>query len=177
VSPGLRRMFSLGSGPQLPEHVRAALRGERPLAACRAHDGSWVVGTRDRLHLFGETTRVLPWEQVHRADWDDEKRRLVVVPVSGFGEPVVPHAVVLEDAADLLGLVRERVSASVVLQLRVAMDGERGFAVFGRRPPGGGSVTWGFELDEGVDPDDPEVRRRMDEALTDARGQLGLPPG
>ena len=82
-----------------------------------------------------------------------------------------------EDAVDLLGLVRERVSASVVLQRRVPVSGKRGFLVFGRRPPRGGEVAWAFELDEGVDPDDPAVRETMDRALADAQGSLGLPQG
>lgn len=175
MSPGLRGLFGLATAPRLPDEVRAALDGERPLAAARADDGTWLVGTRDRLHAVGEPAARWPWEQVLRADWDDELRRLVVVPVGDYGTPVDRRAFVLEASADLLTLVRERVSASVVLQRRVAVSGKRGFHVFARRPPRGGPVTWAFELDAGIDPEDPAVRTAMDAALADAQSSLGVP--
>jgi hypothetical protein len=174
VSPSLRGLFGRRP-PQLPDEVRSALGRERPLAAARAEDGTWLVGSRDRLHAVGETVRSWPWEQVLRADWDEDERRFELVPVGEFGHPVERPSFVLGDAADLLGLVRERVSASVVLQRRVPVLGKRGFLVFGRRPPRGGDVAWAFELDEGVDPDDPAVRSAMDRALAEAQGSLGLP--
>lgn len=175
MSPSLRGLFGVGGGPHVPDEVRAALGRERTLAAARAEDGTWLVGSRDQLHAVGETTRSWPWEQVLRADWDEDERRFELVPVGEFGRPVERRSFVLDDAADLLGLVRERVSASVVLQRRVPVSGKRGFLVFGRRPPRGGDVAWAFELDEGVDPDDPAVRSAMDRALTEAQGSLGLP--
>jgi hypothetical protein len=177
VSPDLRAWFSLGARPRVPDEVRAALHGERPLAACRSDDGSWLVGTRDRLHTVGGTTESWPWEEVLRADWDEETRRFELVPVGQYGLPVDRRSFVLDDAVDLLGLVRERVSASVVLQRRVAVRGKRGFGVFARRPPHGGGISWAFELDEGVDPHDPDVRAAMDDALAEAQGSLGVEQG
>jgi hypothetical protein len=165
----LRGAFGLGAPPRLPPEVRAALGRERSLAAAQAEDGAWVVGTRDRLHVVGEHGRSWPWEEVLRADWDEEARLLEVVPVGDYGRPVERRSFVLQDAADLLTLIRERVSASVLLQRSVAVTGKRGFRLFARRPPRGGAITWAFEMDPGVDPDDPVVRRAMDEALADAQ--------
>ena len=61
----------------------------------------------------------------------------------------------------MLELVRERVTASVVLQRHVAVSGRRGLRVIARRAPRGNApVDWFFEYDAGVDPDDAEVRAR-----------------
>ena len=174
MSPSLRGLFGLGAAPRLPQHIGEQLGGERALAAAAAEDGGWLVGTRDRLHALGDEPLAWPWEELLRADWDEEARQLEVVPVSDFGAPVGRRTFTLDGAADLLTLVRERVSASVLLQRRVQVSGRRGFRVFARRPPRGGQVTWAFELDPGVDPQDPAVRQAMDQALTDAQSSLGV---
>lgn len=176
----LRGLFGTGAAPRLPDHVSAALGRERALAAAISEDGSWVVGTRDGLHVVGEHRRTWPWEQVLRADWDEESRLLDVVPVGDYGRPVERGSFVLERSApvaDLLTLIRERVSASVVLQRAVAVTGKRGFRLFARRPPRGGAISWAFELDPGVDPDDPVVRRAMDDALAEAQTSVGVVEG
>jgi hypothetical protein len=174
VSPNLRGWFGLGSAPDVPQEVRDRMHGERVLAASAADDGTWLVGTRDGLHALGEGSTSWPWEQVLRADWDEETGQLLVVPVGEFGRPVDQRTFALDDAADLLTLVRERVSASVVLQRHVAVSGKRGFLLFARRPPGGGEISWAFEMDPGVDPADPAVRGAMDAALADARASVGV---
>jgi hypothetical protein len=73
----------------------------------------------------------------------------------------------------LLQLVRERVTNSVVLQRRVTVRGRQGFSVIARRNPAGGPIAWMHEYDAGIDPDDPEVARLADSALTEARAEVG----
>ena len=86
------------------------------------------------------------------------------------------HTATLTDPGRLLELVRERVTASVVLQRHVTLGRRRGLRVIARRAPSGaGAVQWVYEYDEGVDPDDPEVRAAADEALELARRDVGLP--
>jgi hypothetical protein len=61
-----------------------------------------------------------------------------------------------------------------VVQQRVDLARRRGFTVVGRLSPGGdGPVTWAFELDPGVDPDDPTVRAAADAALIEAQRSIG----
>ena len=118
---------------------------------------------------------VLPWEQVLRADWDEETETLQVERVEDYGQPMTPYSFVLPQPGSLLALVRERVTASVVLQRRVDLARRRGFTVIGRRAPaGGGEVTWAYEFDRGVDPQDPAVMAVADQALRDAQESLGL---
>jgi hypothetical protein len=169
------RLFS--SGPDVPGPVRATVTG-KPLAAVQAADGTWLVGTRDALHAVdgdGALQMTLRWEQVQRADWDLDTETLRVQRVEDYGQPVTATSYVIAEPGGLLPLVRERVTASVLLQRRVDLERRRGFSVIARRPPtGGGEVTWAYELDAGVDPDDPQVLAAAEVALQDAKESLGL---
>ena len=171
----MRGLFS--AGPALPAAVRKVVHG-KPLAVAEAQDGPWLVGTRDAFHAVaadGAVAAVLRWEQVLRADWDDETETLQVERVEEYGQPVTAYSFVLTEPGLLLALVRERVTASVLLQRRVDLGRRRGFSVIGRRAPGGrGEVTWSYEFDRGVDPEDPAVMAAAEAALRDARESLGL---
>ena len=116
----------------------------------------------------------MPWEQVEAADWDNETSELRVSEVGAWGDARPEHRFAIDDPGRLLELVRERVTASVVLQRHVAIDGRRGLRVIARRAPGlPTDITWVFEYDEGVDADDPAVRLAAAEALAAARGEVG----
>ena len=109
-------------------------------------------------------TARLPWEEVEAADWDHDLARLRVSEVGQWGLPRVEHALTLDDSAPgdtdrLLQLVRERVTASVLLVRHVPITGKRGVRVVGRRAPAGRSqVHWVYEYDAGIDPTDPVVQ-------------------
>jgi hypothetical protein len=144
--------------------------GERLLAWASTTDGEVVGGTREAAYVGG--VRV-PWEQVEAADWDRDTAVLQVAEVGHWGEPRVEHAVTIEEPGRFLELLRERVTASIVLQRHVAVTGRRGVRVIARRAPSGGPLLWIFEYDEGVDPDDPEVQQVADSALAAARDEVG----
>jgi hypothetical protein len=156
----------------------AGLRpGERVLAGTLADNGAtWLLGTHSALHVVREGAGVrVPWERVERADWDRDEERLVVTEVGEFGRVRPRHTFGVEEPGLLLELVRERVTASVVLQRRVPVAGKRGLTVIGRRPPAGdGEVAWAFEFDPGVDPEDPAVVAAAEAALRTAQDDLGL---
>lgn len=175
----------------VPAEVRAAAPlavGEKVLAATPAGDGSWLLGTRDALYVVPEQdpssrgaetggtdgpTRI-PWEQVERADWDRDEERFVVSEVGQFGLARPQYTFPVSEPGLLLELVRERVTASVVLQRRVAVQGKRGLVVVARRAPaGGGEITWAYEFDPGVDPDEPAVMALAEAALRSAQGEIG----
>jgi len=147
-------------------------RGERVLAF--ANDGDrWLLGTRSALVLVGEDTVRLPWETVQAADWDQDESSLTVSEVGEFGRPRSAYVFTLANPALLLQLVRERVTASVVLQRGFQVAGKRGFKVIGRRSPEGGPITWMHEYDAGIDPDEPDVAAAAAEALAQARADVG----
>lgn len=144
--------------------------GERLLAWAESADGT-VGGTRDALYLPGGTR--LPWEEVEAAGWDSEESVLKVSEVGSWGELRREHRLPIDEPGRLVELVRERVSASVVLQRHVPVDGRRGLRVIARRAPRGDRpVAWLFEYDEGLDPDDPLVRTLAEDALAAARTEV-----
>jgi hypothetical protein len=149
--------------------------GEHALAWAPVDGGGWVVGTRDALYLPAGR---LPWEQVEAADWDSELERLRVSEVGQWGEQRSEHTLTIAAGGAgtdrLLQLVRERVTASVLLVRHVPVTGRRGLRVVGRRAPGGTSaVAWFYEYDAGIDPGDPVVRAAAETALDAARADVG----
>lgn len=155
-------------------------RGERVLASAPASDGSWLIGTRRFLVLVapsaGGLLVRLPWEQVEDAAWDKDTERLTVTAIGAYGEPRPAYVFEMDDPALLLQLVRERVTASIVLQRWVAVRGRQGLTVIGRRSPAGGPVSWMHAYDRGLDPDDPEVTEIATEALAQVQSEVGEEP-
>jgi hypothetical protein len=146
--------------------------GERVLAWTEASTGEVLAGTREALYLGG--TR-LAWEDVEAADWDRETEVFRVVEVGTWGEVRGEHRFVIGEPRRLLELVRERVTASVLLVRHVPIEGRRGLRVIARRSPTGDrGVRWLYEYDAGIDPDDPVVRLAAENALADARSEVGL---
>ena len=149
--------------------------GERVLAGTLAADGTWLLGTRDAFLAVSEQapTRI-PWEHVERADWDRDEERFTISEVGEFGHERPRHEFVVSEPGLLLELVRERVTASVVLQRRVPVEGGKGFVVVGRRAPKGDSeIIWAYEFDPGVEPENPAVMARAEAALRAAKEELG----
>lgn len=167
-----------------PVHVPAAVlgtlplaQGEKVLAGTVTADGTWLLGTRDALFIapaVGEASRI-PWQQVQRADWERDSDTFVVSEVGEFGRSRPEHTFAIGDPGLMLDLVRERVTASVVLQRRVDLGGGRGLFVVARRAPrGDGEITWAYEFDVGVDPEDPAVMAAAERGLDAAVEELGL---
>ena len=161
--------------PALPREVAAKVDG-RPLAFAETVDGAWLVGTRAELVIVGPgEPRRIPWEQLEDADWDRDESRLRLTEIGQFGQPRPTYSFTLPEAEPraLLELVRERVTASIVLQRGHLVSGKRGFKVIGRRSPQGGPILWMHEYDAGIDPDDPAVAAAAEAALRQAREDVG----
>ncbi len=151
--------------------------GEKVLATATTTDGTVLAGTRDAFYVVaGDETRRVPWEQVEAADWDRDTNAFRLSEVGSWGNQRPVHTGTLPEPGRLLELVRERVTASLVLQRHVAVSGRRGLRVIARRAPSGaGGVLWVYEYDEGVDPEDETVRAAAREALEAMRRDVGLP--
>lgn len=152
-------------------------QGEKVLAGTHAGEDIWLLGTREALHVVAGApveTRI-PWEQIERVDWNRDEDRLLISEVGEFGRVRPQHEFAVSEPGLLLELIRERVTASVVLQRRVFTDGSRGLLVIGRRPPArDGEVFWSYEFDAGVDPEDPQVMAAAEAGLHAAQEELGL---
>lgn len=147
------------------------LGGEKVLAQVTADGGTVIAGTRRALHL-GE--RVLPWEQVEAADWDADEFLLRVSEVGSWGQVRRSYEFKVSEPGRILELIRERVTASVLLQRHIPIRGKAGVRVIARRAPGTTELSWMQEYDEGIDPDDPTVVAAVAEALERAQRDVGV---
>lgn len=133
--------------------------GERPLAWAIDRAGRWHVGTDRALHLAdGAGFRKLGWEQIERADWQRESERLAVIEAADWGQTERRIEIQIDEPGQLLELLRERVTKSVLTTAYARVRPRAGIRVVARRSPvGGGPVLWSYVLAEGLAPDDPEV--------------------
>lgn len=160
----------------LPEDVREQVAlgpGERLLVWAPA-GGGWVVASTHALWLPVRSRHErLGWETVDSAAWSAEEGVLAVVQAAPLGGRPRRWTVRVEDARDLLLVVKERVRATVVLSRQVPLAGDRGVTIVGRRPPGSDRLAWTVSVDEGVDLAEPAVRARVEQALRAARSDVG----
>lgn len=172
----MRRPFARSGSVPAEVLERAGLaRGDRVLARAPTADGAWLLGTRDALVIVaGQAVRV-PWERVETADWNRNEERLRVSEVGEFGQVRPVHVFSVPDPGPLLAMIRERVTASVLLQRRVTVADKQGLLVIARRSPRGrGEISWAYELDSGLDPADPAVQIAAQDGLRSAQEELGL---
>lgn len=169
------------SRSRLPSAVLSSLalrQGERALAWASDASGRWYVGTNLALHLPGPAGpapyRRVGWEDVQRADWDQESERLTIVEVAEYGDPEPADSFAVVEPGRLLELIRERVTNTVVCTVYARVRGKEGVSVVGRRSPARGEpVRWSYVLSSTLDPADPVVARVAAETLAQARGELG----
>lgn len=148
------------------QQVAGLERGERVLASAHG-PANQVVATNRRLIL---PQGAIPWEQIERASWDGDEETLYVTELSPSGSSV-RHTVAITDPGRLVDVVRELVTASVVIIRRVEIDGRKGVRVTGRRQPGG-DLTWIAALDPELDAANPEIRRQVDDAVAAVRSEV-----
>ena len=150
--------------------------GESPLAVSADREGRWHVGTaRALLVPEQDGWRRVPWEAVERATWDRESEHLIVIETADFGQPQPTYRAALPDPERLLQLIRERVTASIVIKVFEPVEGKRGITVSGRRSPhSDDDLVWSVLVDKGLDERSPQVRAAAERALAAAQSELGL---
>jgi hypothetical protein len=163
--------------PELDANVRQASGRGRDgiLAAIETRDGHWVAGTRAALYLpDGDVMRRVGWEQVERAEWNSDES---VLHVWESGPPVRRSDLALDDAGRFGQLLRERISASVLVQRHVPLVGSKGVRIVGRRSPAstGSAVSWTVVPDQGLDLEQPGLRQRAEAALAQVSDEFGGP--
>lgn len=166
---------------ELAEAVRAAatadgLSHDGILAAVEVK-GGWAAGSRSAVYLPGDAgLRRVPWERVERAEWNADDSALHVWETASFGTPMTRTDLVVDDPGRFGQLVRERINASVLVQRHVPLSGKRGVRVVGRRNPAAAQpeVTWNLVLDDGLDPGQPGVLDRAEEAMKRVRDEFGM---
>ena len=157
-----------------PVQVRARAGGGRVLAWTPSGSSS-LIATEHALVLpegVADDPRV-PWDLVLRASWELDAVEVVAQESAG-GRPVTRRVALDADPGSLPEVVRERVNASIVVQHHVELVGERGARFVARRTPGSSELRWSVVFDAGLDPRDPDLRRRADVELAALRVSLGV---
>lgn len=173
----MRRMR--GPSSRIPAGVAESLgvrRGEKVIAwGIRETPGvqgaQYVVAT-DRALYEQVSGRRIPWHLVSKAAWDEPRLDLVLIDESGA--PATPLGLTLAEANDLPPAVRDRVTDSVVVTERVDLGDGAGALMSARRGSDDGEIRWSIVFDSGLDPADPELRRRASDALVQLRDSLGI---
>ena len=167
---------------ELADRVRAAatadgMSRDDVLAAIEAPDG-WAAGTRSAVYLptNGHAVRRVPWEQVERAEWNADSSTFHLWEAAPFGTPMRRTDLVVDNPGRFGQLVRERINASVLIQRHVPLVGKHGVRVVGRRSPAAADpeVRWSLVLDNGLDPDQPGLLDRAEDALRQVREEFGM---
>jgi hypothetical protein len=133
--------------------------GERLLAWAVDREGRWHLGSDRSLHIADAAGhRRLGWEQIERAEWVGDEGRLTVVETADWGRAERRHEIALAEPGELVALLRERVTRSVLTTAYAQVRGRAGIRIVARRSPASdGPVQWSYVLAEGLDPADPEV--------------------
>jgi len=163
--------------PRLPDLPLELGERERPLAC--ATDGAqiWYVGTALALHICDASgCRRIAWEAVEHADWDRDTEQLEVVELAEFGERKPTHRAALQSPERLLQLIRERITASVVVSRFVPVQGKLGITVVARRRPHSDDpLAWSVVVDRRLDETSPPVVAAAELGLAEARAEVGDP--
>ncbi|GAA2870337.1 hypothetical protein GCM10010517_30530 [Streptosporangium fragile] len=148
---------------RMPAEVRAAVDpADRVLTYAEGPDG-YVIAADRALYLGG--TR-MPWFQVDRGSWDEEG--LTVVTTDGRS-----HRARLPEPGRVPEAVRERVTASIVVNQYVPLDARGGVRLVARRAEAD-RLVWEFVFDAGLDSDDPGLRALAEQALEETRRSFGV---
>lgn len=139
--------------PRLPDDVVAQLHlepGERVLAHAADPDGRPLVATDRALLLQRQppTYSRLPWHELLRASYADDV--LTVFLVSADDGRTGRLRIPIAEHGRLPEVVRERITATVVLDQHLPLRGRKGVHVVARRRAGGEDLDWAYVVDDGL---------------------------
>jgi hypothetical protein len=172
-------LFRRRSKPVLPDHVAEAMPSEesvRTWATGKASvrgETAYLIASERALYVDDPSGRVrIPWDRVLKAKWVDPTLEVLTQPGPGGVTRMLRFR--LDETGEMPVVVRERVTASIVVTEHVPLDGQRGVRVVARSDSDTGDIRWSMVFDQGLDSSDPDLRSRADEALARVRSQMGI---
>lgn len=164
----------------VPDEVRSAVQlrpGELVVAAERTEDGFVVVSDR-AMHLLiraesdpaagGLEDVRIGWDLVDRASWNPPVLELELRRTAESAPQ--PFVLELDHRSDLPAVVRDRVTASIVVNERIEME-HSWVRVVARRIFDTGELQWRLLPGPGVDTGDPRIVAAIDGRLEELRSQ------
>lgn len=148
---------------RMPSEVRTAVAPADRVLTYAEGAGGYVIATDRALYLGGMR---LPWFQVERGVWDEEG--LTVVTTEGES-----HRAPLPEPGRIPEAVRERVTASIVVNHYVPLDARGGVRLVARKTDDD-RMVWRFVFDPDLDPADPGLRALAEQALEETRRSFGV---
>jgi hypothetical protein len=160
--------------PDAVTAVPALARRERVLATQADQSGAPIVATTLALyHRGGQTGWArLGWAEAGQVRWDAERSLLDVTRLVPAGHPGI--TAILRSRTPLLALARERLAATHLASVHVALPDAPNAVVLSRRDPGTGAPVWVVLLPDGVDRSEPEVALAISSAIRHLRVQTGI---
>lgn len=160
----------------MPGEIAAVVElspGDRALAWATDDAGRHIVATEQALILQRNPPAYesIGWEAIDQASYADGVMSLTLVPE--FDGTANRLRVPIGDALDLPIAVRDRVTASIVVNQHVPLNGRKGLRVVARRRTGEPELRWGYVLDTGVE-DDEHLRSRAAGLVEQVRRESGL---
>ena len=157
--------------PKLPADVRSQLAlsdKERILAWVDDGSGRPVVASETALHLQRNPPAYsrFSWDQIESASYDTEVLTITLVPELGSSLLRVP----VGPDADLPVAVRDRVTASVVVDRFVPLEGDLGVRIIGRRGDHE-AVSWRTDLDAAL-ADRADLMIVVEELLAEVQAEV-----
>ncbi|MFN8125642.1 MAG: hypothetical protein U0R64_03925 [Candidatus Nanopelagicales bacterium] len=157
----------------VPAEVKAALEmvpGERVLSVCRSGDTQYLVASDRALYVVAPPTAVRwRWDLIDQARWDPPSLHIDVR--DDADSPPVAHTLDADPTGDLPGVVRDRVTNSIIVNSAVAV-GSGTVRVVARRNSDAGTFEWRLVPSAGVRLDDPAVAGVVDTELRRLRAQF-----
>ena len=161
---------------RIPPEIAAAIElgsGEKPLAWASDDAGRYVVATHQSLILQRRPPvyERIGWEEIDQASYEDGVLNLTLVPdPSGAAARL---RIRVGDDVELPIAVRDRVTASIVVNQHVRLRGRKGVRIVARRRAGEADLRWGFVFDSGLEPQD-QLRERAEALVEQVRQESGL---
>ncbi|HEX5018370.1 MAG TPA: hypothetical protein VFX15_12390 [Actinomycetes bacterium] len=156
---------------KVPDAVRSRLdlrEGERILAWADDGHGRLVVASETALHLQRtppDYTR-FGWEQIEHASYDSGVMTIELGPELGSASLRVP----VGTGRELPVAIRDRITASVVVDRFIPLVDDRGVRIIGRRSTGG-DVTWRLDVDPSI-ADQESVASQAQRLLEEVKSEV-----
>ena len=112
------------------------------------------------------------WETIDHATWDNDDELITITETSLLGSRPRQYRLRVENGGRLLDVVREQVTASVVISRYVLIEGRHGVRITGRRQPGRTTLNWLVAVDHGLPIDAPGTRKQIEAAVTAVRAEV-----